>query len=267
MQKRWAVHTRFLIWAVNLYLVNRGGQNDDFRPLTYTLGGRGMGFRDKYETSWGPSCPSDHTDSHTLDTYIWGGRGGSIIRSMSSIWPICKCRCPPLLVNNLVRKKENSPEVEGDEMVFSAFSVVSALSALSTYSEFSTCQWKYWTTASYCRWWKENLHIHGGPWDQQHHLSSDHQGYIKGWGVERHSAQSDIQLVEDNIFTIRVRSNQNNQDDLNDPVNSKTPFGIIPAKSPLCFIFVYNISSHRQRFLYLKENKRNHFCDYVLTSV
>jgi hypothetical protein len=39
-----------------------------------------------------------------------------------------------------VRKKENSPEVEGDEMVFSAFSVVSALSALSTYSEFSTCQ-------------------------------------------------------------------------------------------------------------------------------
>ncbi len=28
-----------------------GGQNDDFRPLTYTLGGRGMGCRDKYVIS------------------------------------------------------------------------------------------------------------------------------------------------------------------------------------------------------------------------
>jgi hypothetical protein len=28
-----------------------GGQNDDFRPLTYTLGGRGMGCREKYVTS------------------------------------------------------------------------------------------------------------------------------------------------------------------------------------------------------------------------
>jgi hypothetical protein len=28
-----------------------GGQNDDFRPLTSTLGGRGMGCRDKYVTS------------------------------------------------------------------------------------------------------------------------------------------------------------------------------------------------------------------------
>ncbi len=27
------------------------GQNDDFRPLTSTLGGRGMGCRDKYVTS------------------------------------------------------------------------------------------------------------------------------------------------------------------------------------------------------------------------
>jgi hypothetical protein len=27
-----------------------GGQNDDFRPLTYTLGGRGMECRDKYVT-------------------------------------------------------------------------------------------------------------------------------------------------------------------------------------------------------------------------
>jgi hypothetical protein len=28
-----------------------GGQNDDFRPLTSTLGGRGMVCRDKYVTS------------------------------------------------------------------------------------------------------------------------------------------------------------------------------------------------------------------------
>ncbi len=38
------------------------------------------------------------TDSHTLDTYMRGegAWGGSDIRSMSSIQPICKCRCPPL---------------------------------------------------------------------------------------------------------------------------------------------------------------------------
>ncbi len=40
--------------------------------------------------------PSGHTDSRTLDTHIWGGRGGSGIRSMSSMRPIRKCRCPPL---------------------------------------------------------------------------------------------------------------------------------------------------------------------------
>ncbi len=33
------------------WLVYSGGQNDDFRPLTSTLGGRGMGCRDKYVTS------------------------------------------------------------------------------------------------------------------------------------------------------------------------------------------------------------------------
>ncbi len=37
------------------------------------------------------------TDSHTLDTYIWGGGRGSDIRSMSSSRPICKCWCPPLV--------------------------------------------------------------------------------------------------------------------------------------------------------------------------
>jgi hypothetical protein len=33
------------------WLIGSGGQNDDFRPLTYTFGGRGMGCRDKYATS------------------------------------------------------------------------------------------------------------------------------------------------------------------------------------------------------------------------
>jgi hypothetical protein len=87
-------------------LVGSGGQNDDFRPLTFTLGGRGMGCRDKYVTFldaselWIASYPTGHTDSHTLGTYIWGegAWGGSDIRSMSCIRPICKCRCPPLLV-------------------------------------------------------------------------------------------------------------------------------------------------------------------------
>ncbi len=42
--------------------------------------------------------PFGHTDAHTLYTYIWGegACGGSDIRSMSRIRPICKCRCPPL---------------------------------------------------------------------------------------------------------------------------------------------------------------------------
>jgi hypothetical protein len=31
--------------------IGSGGQNDDFRPLTSTLGGRGMRCRDKYVTS------------------------------------------------------------------------------------------------------------------------------------------------------------------------------------------------------------------------
>jgi hypothetical protein len=37
--------------GTKLPLFSSGGQNDDFRPLTYTLGGRGMGCRDKYVTS------------------------------------------------------------------------------------------------------------------------------------------------------------------------------------------------------------------------
>ncbi len=32
-------------------ILSSGGKNDDFRPLTFTLWGRGMGYRDKYVTS------------------------------------------------------------------------------------------------------------------------------------------------------------------------------------------------------------------------
>jgi hypothetical protein len=37
--------------TLSVRLAPGGGQNDDFRPLTYTLGGRGMGRRDEYVTS------------------------------------------------------------------------------------------------------------------------------------------------------------------------------------------------------------------------
>jgi hypothetical protein len=50
------VHALLILCVIKLYqlmprLLSSGGQNDDFRPLTYTLGGRSMGCRDKYVTS------------------------------------------------------------------------------------------------------------------------------------------------------------------------------------------------------------------------
>ncbi len=64
-----------------------------------------------YESLWFASCPSSHTDSHTLDTLIWGegAWGGSDIRSMSCIRPKCKCRCPPLSQRKPSNKDSNSP--------------------------------------------------------------------------------------------------------------------------------------------------------------
>jgi hypothetical protein len=52
-------------------------QNIDPPPLlggggggrTHSPGGEGVGGQSL-------PAPSDHTDSHTLDTYIWGGAGG-----------------------------------------------------------------------------------------------------------------------------------------------------------------------------------------------
>ncbi len=76
-----------------------------WRLSTFDLdpGGRGMGCRDKYVDILRPQLAMNRflpllaTHSHTLDTYVLGGVwGGSDIRSMLSIRPICKCRCPPL---------------------------------------------------------------------------------------------------------------------------------------------------------------------------
>ncbi len=57
----------------------RGGQNDDFRPLSHNLGGMGHGVQGQICDILTPAsyesvpAPSGHTDSHTLDTYIWRG--------------------------------------------------------------------------------------------------------------------------------------------------------------------------------------------------
>ncbi len=77
-----------------------GGQNDDFRPLTYTLGG---GAWAAGTNMWHPETPASYeslpaplaTQIPTL--WIHTSGGGSDIRSMSSIRPICKCRCPSLV--------------------------------------------------------------------------------------------------------------------------------------------------------------------------
>ncbi len=48
----------------------------------------------RFLTLWPQSFP------HFGCIHLWGrGVGGSDIRSMSSIRPICKCRCPPLQVS------------------------------------------------------------------------------------------------------------------------------------------------------------------------
>jgi hypothetical protein len=67
---------------------SRGGQTDDFRPLTYTLGeGR--------HCVQGQICDILTQASYESLPASWPHRF-PYIRSMSSIRPICKCRCPPL---------------------------------------------------------------------------------------------------------------------------------------------------------------------------
>jgi hypothetical protein len=59
----------------------RGGHNDDFRPLTYTLGWGGHGVQGqicdilKPHLTMNRFLPLLATDSHTLDPHIWGGGG------------------------------------------------------------------------------------------------------------------------------------------------------------------------------------------------
>ncbi len=82
----------------------KGGQNDDFRPLTHTLGGRAWGAG---TNMWHPETLASYESLPaplaTQIPILWihtsgrgGGGGGVDNRSMSSIRPICKCRCPPL---------------------------------------------------------------------------------------------------------------------------------------------------------------------------
>jgi hypothetical protein len=58
-----------------------------------------MGCRDKYVTSLPQLAMNRFLPLATQIPILWihtSGGGGSDIRSMSSIGPICKCRCPPL---------------------------------------------------------------------------------------------------------------------------------------------------------------------------
>ncbi len=84
---------------------SRGGQNDDFRPLTFRPGGGGHGVREQicdiltpasYESL--PPLLATQIPTLWIHTSGGGGSGGcSDIRLMLSIRPICKCRCPPLI--------------------------------------------------------------------------------------------------------------------------------------------------------------------------
>jgi hypothetical protein len=95
----------------------RGGQNVNCWPLTYTLGGEGHGVQGqicKYVTSW-PQLGTNRflpllaTQIPTLWIHTSGGRGSSDIISMSSIRPICKCRCPPLPLSYLLARWPQPP--------------------------------------------------------------------------------------------------------------------------------------------------------------
>jgi hypothetical protein len=81
-------------------LIIRGGQNDDFRPLTYTLGGGG-----------GHGVQGQICDSLTPASYeSLTAPSGFDISSTSSIRPIFKCRCPPLLIIShivIIRERES----------------------------------------------------------------------------------------------------------------------------------------------------------------
>ncbi len=87
-------------------LISSGGQIDEFRPFTSTLGGGVWGAG---TNMWHPEAQASYeslpaplaTQIPTLLIHKSGGGAGSDIRSISSIRPICKCRCPPLLIRIL----------------------------------------------------------------------------------------------------------------------------------------------------------------------
>ncbi len=90
----------------------RGGQNDDFWPFTYTLGGHWMQRQicDVLTSASYESLPAPlATQIPTLWIHTSGGGGSSDIRSMSSIRPICKCRCPPLPLSYLLARWPQPP--------------------------------------------------------------------------------------------------------------------------------------------------------------
>ncbi len=81
----------------------------DLWPLPLGGGAWGAGTN-----MWHPETPASYewlpaplaTQIPTLWIHTFGGKGrggGSDIRSMSSIRPICKCRCPPLMFSVRIR--------------------------------------------------------------------------------------------------------------------------------------------------------------------
>ena len=97
-------------------------------------------------------------------------------------------------VNDLTRRKENSPEDEGDKTLFSVFSVLSAFSAFSALSAFlvlsrtfeprslsEELKWRHNISGDHTgpghpiAGGEEHLHLQGGPREQQHGLLSDHK--------------------------------------------------------------------------------------------
>ncbi len=110
-----AWYLRGLVWAVHnpvaltSTVYSSGGQNDDFRPLTSTLGGEGHGVQGQICDILRPQLAMkcflplwQHRFPHFGYIYLGGGGvGGLWYRSMSSIRPICKCRCPPLVYRHL----------------------------------------------------------------------------------------------------------------------------------------------------------------------
>ncbi len=92
----------------------------DLWPLPWGGGAWGAGTN-----MWHPETPASceslpaplATHIPTLWIHAWGG-GGSDIRSMSSMRPISKCRCPPLLESHLWRSKKKRSITTLEKIIF-----------------------------------------------------------------------------------------------------------------------------------------------------